>query len=107
MSIKANGRFPLRTYAIVGLGVVAVAVLPIISVLTAGQVANANGCVLNESGVNPCLIGGADWGGVLAFMGVAGWFAFFTIPLGAVTLAVLLLVLFIHLLLSRRAADAG
>ncbi len=105
--MTAKRGLPLRAYAITALALVVVAALPIISVLIAGLIAGANGCVLNESGVNRCLIGGADWGEFLAGMGVAGWFAFFTLPLGALALFVLLIVLFIHFLLSRRAVNAG
>ena len=61
--------------------------LPLLSALTAGSIAKANGCALNEAGVHPCVIGGKDWGGTLYAMGVMGWLLLITVPSGGLGLA--------------------
>ncbi|MCB9818935.1 hypothetical protein H6788_02020 [Candidatus Nomurabacteria bacterium] len=58
------------------------AILPIISLLTALTVANLGGCALDESSAHPCIIGGIDWGELLSIMGIMGWLALFTVPVG-------------------------
>jgi len=55
---------------------------PILSVVLAATIADSHGCTLNEGSVNPCIIGGVDYGGLLYNMGVLGWFAMVSIPLG-------------------------
>jgi len=58
------------------------AIAPIISLLIAITVANLGGCALDESSTHPCVIGGIDWGELLSIMGMMGWLAFFTVPIG-------------------------
>ncbi len=58
------------------------AIVPIISLLIAATVANLGGCALDESSVHPCVIGGIDWGELLSIMGMMGWLALFTVPVG-------------------------
>lgn len=67
---------------------VVLAVLPLAFTLVAFLVASAAGCALDESGIHPCVIGGVDWGGLLAFMGMMFWLSFVSIPAGAVGLFV-------------------
>jgi len=56
---------------------------PLASLALAGAVAGAHGCRLHEGFVNPCVIGGADWGGTLYAMGMMGWLMITTLPVAA------------------------
>ena len=56
--------------------------LPILSVFLAGTFAKLNGCELHEGFVNPCIVLGIDFGGLLYTMGVMGWFMLISIPFG-------------------------
>ena len=84
---KQNIAFLLGAFAIVLL-----ASLPVISVFTASWIATSLGCVLNEGDVHPCPFHGVDLGEMLYGMTVMGWFALGTLPLGAIALALLLVV---------------
>jgi len=64
---------------------------PAISVAIAGTIASMHGCELHEGFVNPCVVGGVDVGETLYAMGVMGWFALITLPLGAVGVAAALI----------------
>ena len=83
-----------------------VALLPAISVVVAGGIADANGCRLHEGFQNPCLVGGNDIGDTLYVMGVLGWFMLATLPLGGGALIVFVVVFIIHYLAWRNAQDA-
>ncbi len=72
--------------------IVIVTVAPIVSVIIAGSIANANGCALNEGSVNPCIVGGKDIGETLYTLGVMGWLMLATIPLGGIALLTWLIV---------------
>lgn len=69
-----------------GLLILLAATAPIVSVALAGWIAHRHGCTLHEGFANPCLIGGVDFGETLYTMGVLGWLALVTLPLGAVAL---------------------
>ena len=56
---------------------------PILVALSAGLVAAALGCQLDESAVHACPLLGVDFGGVLTFFGMFAWFTLMTIPFGA------------------------
>ena len=88
---------PKRNITIVMVVLLAAIILfafaPLISVLLSSWIASANDCVLNEGGVNPCIIGGVDYGATLTTMFVAGWFMFFTFPAGVAALLLWLAVL--------------
>jgi hypothetical protein len=55
---------------------------PLLLAMLAGAFAQANGCTLHEGYVNPCVVGGRDWGPLLYNLGVGFWWVFFTGPLG-------------------------
>jgi ABC-type Fe3+ transport system permease subunit len=74
---------------------------PLISVIVAGSIAEANGCTLHEGFVNPCIINGRDVGQTLYTMGMMGWLMLASIPLGGIALVVWL-VLAVVLALSGR-----
>ena len=86
-----------RSYPFVWLGaslavIVLFAVAPFISLLVAGAMADALGCTLPLSHIPPCPFMGADWGETLTVMAYVGYFAFWTLPTGALALAIWLLV---------------
>jgi hypothetical protein len=62
------------------------AVLPSIATLSAGAVASAHGCRLNEGSPSPCIVGGSDIGNTLYSMDLMFWFGMITLPLGALGL---------------------
>ena len=58
------------------------AVLPLILALSAGGVAHALGCRLDEGDVHPCPFLGIDLGELLYALGVLGWLTLATVPIG-------------------------
>ncbi|AFY69427.1 hypothetical protein Pse7367_1130 [Thalassoporum mexicanum PCC 7367] len=60
------------------------AVLPLLSVLLANLIGNLLGCQVNEGFANSCQVGSFELGGILAWMFTAGWYIFFTLPIGLV-----------------------
>ena len=83
---------------------VIVAVLPIVSMITAGVIANAFGCALDESGTSSCPTPVGDIGELLSMMGLFGWLVFFSVPIGVLGLLIALIVFVVALLLGRRKA---
>ncbi|KKB76304.1 hypothetical protein VW29_21010 [Devosia limi DSM 17137] len=83
------------------------ALWPVLSVCFTYLVAEATGCVVNEAGINPCLVLGQDIGGVLYTTGVMGWFMLVTLPLGGGALIVWPVMLIIHRLAWRRTQPGG
>jgi hypothetical protein len=73
---------------------------PILVALTAGLVAVALGCQLDEGNIHACPLLGIDLGGVLYFFGMFGWFTLMTIPFGGIGFLVWLV--FAVVLLVRR-----
>ena len=96
-------RFPFLWYALSLVLIILFATAPLISVLIAGSIAEAHGCVLNEGGSHPCIINGTDWGDTLLTMFVLGWLMLFTLPAGAFAFLIWLLVLVVHLITRARA----
>ncbi len=90
--------------AIVLVVILCVIAAPIISVVIAGSIADAHGCVLNEGSINPCIVDGKDMGQTLYTMGMMGWLMIATIPAGGVALIIWLVVLVIMLANRRRRA---
>lgn len=87
------------------LTILCLAFSPVVSVAIAGEIAQANGCQLDEGSIHPCLINGVDYGDTLYTMGVLGWLMLATIPLGLAAAGLyLLVVVAIYLIrrLSRR-----
>ena len=62
--------------------------LPFAAVLSAGLFATAFGCVANEAGAHPCVVGGVDFGEAIYVGGVSGWFMLVTWPFMLITLVV-------------------
>ncbi len=105
MSAVAS-RFPWKIYGLALVLIVLFASAPLIGVVIASWLAEANGCMLNEGTINPCMILGMDWGGALYTLFVLGWFMLATLPLGGGAVLVLAVVLIIHYLAWRNAQDA-
>jgi hypothetical protein len=76
---------------------------PVISVLIAATVANVQGCQLDEGNVHPCVVLGADLGGLLYGMGVLGWMALMTVPMAALALLAWLAAAIVLYLRGRKA----
>ena len=57
------------------------ALLPLLGIFLTAILAGIFGCEVNEGGPTPCLVMGADIGGLLSAMLTTGWFALITIPL--------------------------
>lgn len=83
-------------YVVVFAVITLFALAPIISMLIASGIANANGCMLDEGSAHPCVIGGTDWADTLYTMFVLCWLMFATLPLGALAFLGCLIALFVH-----------
>ena len=81
MSLKAMGATGWLWLSLLGLFLFTAG--PLLVTLTAGLIAAALGCQLNESAVHACPLLGVDFGGVLTFFGMFAWLTFMTIPFGA------------------------
>lgn len=79
-------RWPI--FIAIGTLIVVAAAFPLLAAFAAGTIANLNGCMLNEGSANPCVIAGADYGETLYSLGVLGWLAIATLPIGIAALAI-------------------
>jgi hypothetical protein len=77
---------------------------PVVLVVIAGAIASANGCELNETMINSCIVNGREIGNTLYSMGVMGWFMLVTIPTGLLALLIFLLLLLIEWIAGRARA---
>ena len=89
-------RFPWLTYGVIWAGILVFTLLPLISMLIASAIAEANGCQLDEGSMHACMIDGSDWGETLYVMAVAAWLMFFIFPAGGAAFCVWLVILIIH-----------
>ena len=69
---------------------------PLLSVATAGLIAEANGCTLTEHEMHPCLAGDTDIGGLVTTLFMLGFLSVGTLPLGGAAFFVWLASLIIH-----------
>lgn len=99
---RPKGRGLVAVFALAFVAIVVVAGAPVISVVVAMVLAEANGCTLHEGFTNPCVIWGADRGELLYTMFVAGWFGLVTLPAGAIALLVWLVAAGVAFFLRRR-----
>jgi hypothetical protein len=107
VSTAQQRRFPWWVYWIALAIILLVALAPVLSVIVAGSIADANGCALDEGSVHPCIVNGEDIGSTLYALGVMGWFMLATIPLGAGALLLWAVVLIAHRLYwGRKRGDA-
>lgn len=75
-------------HGLVILAILIFSISPIISAMVAGTIADRYGCDLDEGSIHPCIVNGEDIGDTLYTLGVLGWLALATIPLGMIALAV-------------------
>lgn len=62
--------------------------LPPLSFALVFIIASLADCTVHEGNVNPCVIAGVDWGGMLQIVGMTGmWMTIVTMPLMMPTLA--------------------
>ena len=57
---------------------------PILMMLIANWITTFEGCDIIIGSARGCMFGGSDYGSALLFMQHAGWFMFYTIPLGLI-----------------------
>lgn len=81
-----------------------VALLPVVLVLISATLANIGGCQLNEATVSVCKLGGVDIGGALSLMGISGWLALITLPVGG-GIALIGLIVYVVSVLTMRHTD--
>jgi hypothetical protein len=101
--------FPAWAYITSFFAIVVVALLPLLVTMVAIGIAGANGCQINESSVQPCIIGGTDYGADLQGFAFSFWFFLFSVPLALALFVVWLIVFVIHLVVAnnrRKAASA-
>jgi len=79
-------QFPWGKYVIALFIILIIGFWPVFSILIASAIASANGCILNETGPNTCMINGQDWGELLYNLGGLGRLALVFVPLGLVSL---------------------
>lgn len=101
-SRRRSGKRLVVVFAASFVLIVSIAGAPLWSALIAGWIADAHGCVLNEGGVHPCVIGGADRGELLLTMFVVGYFGMVTVPAGMVALAIWAVAALLVAVLRRR-----
>ncbi len=99
---QKSGRGLILAFALSAAIILLLAFAPVISAFSAGAIAEANGCTLNEGGVYPCVIGGTDYGETLSVMFVLGWLGLVSLPLGALAAIVWCVVLVIVLVVKYR-----
>ena len=99
---RKKGRGVTIAFVVSAVVILLFALAPLLSPLMAGAIADMHGCALDEGGVHPCIIGGTDYGETLSVMFVSGWFAFVTLPLGALGLVVWAIVLTIVIVVNIR-----
>jgi len=78
--------------------------LPVLAMLAATTVADAAGCRVDESGAHPCVILGADVGGMLYAGFTSAWYSFVTLPVGAVVACIWLAAEATSFIVRRRRA---
>ena len=78
---------------------------PLLVALSAGAFASANGCELHEGFVNPCVVGGTDYGETLYSLGVMGWFGMVTLPLGLLLAGLYVVVVLVVWIIRRKRAS--
>jgi hypothetical protein len=83
-----------------------IGVAPIISTLIAGGIAEANGCLLDEGSVHPCVINGVDYGETLLTMGMLAWLTLASVPIAmglfVIYLAIIIIIASVAFIVKKR-----
>ncbi len=101
---RMGGNRPFRVLLACLILILLLAGLPLFGALTAGGVASALGCRLDEGSVHPCPFFGVDLGEPLYAFGVLGWLSLVTIPAGFVLLLIWLIAAIVLAVRRLRAA---
>ena len=91
-----------RAWMLAGLMIV-FGLLPVFGIGLAWALAGLGGCVVTESGAQPCMILGLDWGRFLYSLFIAGWFLVLTAPIALAGMALGIWLALVALI--RRARD--
>jgi hypothetical protein len=98
-------------HGLVILFILVLAISPLLSAMLAGTIANNYGCDLDEGSVHPCIVNGNDIGDTLYTLGVLGWLALGTIPLGLIAISIYLVCVSLFYLvrwsIRRRQSNMG
>ncbi|HET7852664.1 MAG TPA: hypothetical protein VFK91_07955 [Methyloceanibacter sp.] len=94
---------PVKSFLRGALFAVAFAFSPIAVTYTAGLIAVAIGCDLNEASVHPCPLLGVNIGPLLYAMGLSVWFVSLTVVAGLLALIALAIVWIVRVVKARRA----
>lgn len=89
-------RFPWAIYWVLFALIFILGNLPVITTVVSAALANAYHCNISETVLNPCVIGGRDWGSDLQFGGMSFLYIFLTWPVAFVLFVVWLIVLLVH-----------
>lgn len=92
--------------AVISLAVMA-CFAPMASTMAAAWIADRNGCRLHEGFVNPCVIGGVDWGGTLYNMAMMGWLMLATLPIALLLVGAWVVVELVRIVRRSRSRPAG
>jgi hypothetical protein len=104
--MRARRDFPAWIYITSFLLIALLSILPIIVTVVAVGVAQSYGCTISESNVNPCLIGGTDYGAMLQWTGNSFWMLLISMPAGFVLFVVWLIAFIAHLVIANRRRKA-
>ena len=85
-------------FAVTGGLILVVTLLPVVITLASPVVAGALGCRISLESIQPCWVGGLDYGTFLTGMFVSGVYIFFTLPAGVVMALIWFIALSIYLL---------
>ena len=76
----------MKRIALAYLGIVLLAIAPLLVTIISTSLAHALGCQVDEGSNHPCMIFGLDWGSAFYVLAVFGWFTIVTLPLSAIAL---------------------
>jgi hypothetical protein len=91
-------------HAVILLVIAAIGIGPWIPVAIASNIAEANGCQLNEGSPQPCIVDGVDRSEDLYAMGMMGWIGVAACPVALIALLIYVIVLFLMWIWKRREA---
>lgn len=77
-----KSRSKLKRAPIYYLLIILAAGFPLLLVVAASFFAEKHGCILNEAGAHPCIIGSTDYGELFSMMFVFGWLMLVSLPGG-------------------------
>jgi hypothetical protein len=91
----------MKRIALAYLGIVLLAIAPLLVAIASGAAAHALGCQVDEGSEHACMILGLDWGSFFNVLFVTGWLTILTLPLGAILLVGLTIFLTVRKIRKR------